>query len=113
MTTVKQITLEESNSIKTEAAQRKFAELMRIMVDMDQFSLYVGEQFAKVVTGTDFLSVKSYLRAFRLLAKDNNEKILEDEGTTDMVKWSNVNLDRYMDNLHIIRFVNLQIPAFN
>lgn len=113
MTTVKPITLEESNSIKTEAAQRKFAELMRIMVDMDKFSLYVGEQFAKVVTGTDFLSVKSYLRAFRFLAKDNNESILEDEGTTDMVKWSNVNLDRYVDNLHIIRFVNLQIPAFN
>lgn len=113
MTTIKPITLEEYNSIKTEAAQRKFAELMRIMVDMDQFSLYVGEQFAKVVTGTDFLSVKSYLRAFRLLAKDNNEKILEDETTPDMVNWSEVNLARYMDNLHIIRFVNLQLPPFN
>lgn len=113
MAMVKQITLEESNAARSEAAKKEFAEFMRVMVDMDQFSLYVGEQFAKVVTGTDFLSVKSYLRAFRLLAKDNNAKILEDETTPDMVKWSNVNLDRYMDNLHIIRFVNLQIPAFN
>ena len=113
MTTVKPITLEESNAARSEAAKKEFAELMRIMVDMDQFSLYVGEQFAKVAMGADRLSVKSYLRAFRFLAKDNNESILEDEGTSDMVKWSNVNLDRYVDNLHIIRFVNLQIPAFN
>lgn len=113
MTTVKPITLKEFNATKSEAAKQEFAEFMRVMVDMDQFSLYVGEQFAKVVTGTDFLSVKSYLRAFRLLAKDNNKKILEDEATPDMVKWSNVNLDRYVDNLHIIRFVNLQLPPFN
>ena len=36
---VKPITLKESNAAaRSEAAQRKFAELMRIMVDMDQFS---------------------------------------------------------------------------
>lgn len=112
MTMVKPITLEKSHAARSEAAKKEFAEFMRVMVDMDQFSLYVGEQFAKVVTGTDRLSVKTYLMGFSLLAKDNNEKILEEEGTTDMVKWSNVNLDRYVDNLHIIRFVNLQLSIF-
>ena len=113
MTTVKKITLEESDSIKSDVAKKEFAKRMRIMVDMDQFSLYVGEQFAKVAMDTGRRSVKSYLRAFRLLAEDNNENIVEYEATTDMVKWSDVNLTRYMDNLHIIRFVNLQLSIFN